>query len=178
MNILNALLADLDNTRRMLGGNVRNFLANPQQHFVNSLTRYAHENLPTQLEAQDAQSVMPGMGDAMTGKVNSLAMNALMPLGTVHRINGARLGTPSLDPPIMFDGQPLSAARMKMSPTESALANMYLNRISAGIPVDKAAEATAMWGAFHPQIGPDAVSGIMHRFSVAPSADVISLRGN
>jgi len=170
MNI-NALLADLDNTRRMMGVNIGNVLANPKQAIGNILSRYAYENLPTSLEVQDAQSVMPGMGNAYSGKMNALATNYANPLGTVLRPPITRWGGPLMDAGerVLYNGQKVDLG--KMSYPEQWLATAYSGRLAEGFPPNRAAEWAAVHGAMHPEIGPEHVSNIMPRLSPAQTTD-------
>jgi hypothetical protein len=203
---INALLAQLDNYRRVAGQNALATMQDPAAHFQNSLARYAHESLPSRLDTQDAQSVMPGMGNALMNKIGNLATNSMLPAMTVwhgsphlfDKFDSSKIGTGegaqvyghgiyvAENPKVaggyrtalsgrggpLLNGIPIDTQRMRLSSEESMLANMYSNRLAAGLSPDKAAEQTTMWGAMHPQIGPQASSDIVSRLSPPPKGAV------
>ncbi len=205
MNV-NELLAQIDDLRRNMSRNALATVSNPQEHMQNSLSRWTQENLPSMSEAQNARSVMPGMGDAFNAKLNALAMNSLGPLQTVwhgsphlfDKFDISKVGTGegaqafghgmyvAENPQVaggyktmlagkggpLLNGVPVDSQKMSMSSQESMLANMYQNRLSAGVTPEKAAEQTAIWGMTHPQIGAQAASDIVPRLSPASKGAV------
>ena len=84
---INALLFYVDNLKRQLGRNVLATLQNPVEHFQNSLARYAQENLPSRVDVQDAQSVMPGMDATMREKILNLATGGMGMAGSTAARN-------------------------------------------------------------------------------------------
>jgi len=68
------------------------------------------------------------------------------------------------------DGAPLN--KMNASFAESALTNMYQNRLVAGLPPDIAATQTAKWGETHPQIGKDVADSFVQRLAPPPNGSL------
>ena len=68
------------------------------------------------------------------------------------------------------DGAPLN--KMNASFAESALINMYQNRLVAGLPPDIAATQTAKWGETHPQIGKDVADSFVQRLAPPPNGSL------
>jgi len=76
MDNVNALLAWLDNKRRMVKNNLVDMGGDPLDYANRAVSRYAEENLPSRMDVADARSVMPGMGDEYQNKLAGLAMGA------------------------------------------------------------------------------------------------------
>ncbi len=77
MGLLDMLLNEIDNRKRIAMGSIRGLLDNPSEHMGLLSQRWAEANLPSRLEAQDAQSVMPGMAAPMQEKIDNLATGGI-----------------------------------------------------------------------------------------------------
>lgn len=92
MGLLNDFLSAIDNRKRVAANSLKGLLADPVGHMGLLGARYAEQNLPTMREAQDAESVMPGMADPFRAKIENLAMNSGM-LGIVSPQKAMTLNT-------------------------------------------------------------------------------------